>query len=158
LLAAFVSADAEANFHQGNDRSFSLEYKGARRWTFCSNFVAGTHSRWFFTRHIAKMKKGQVASSWKAKVKSTGRKGELLESIGTRLSLEPGVTTIRWEIASTLETGDDHIAGGGPNSFEDAQAELASFEIPGCGRWTFSTRRGAVIYSVSCRGSNFLLP
>jgi putative Mg2+ transporter-C (MgtC) family protein len=58
----------------------------------------------------------------KAKVKSTGRKDELLEQIVTRLSLEPGVTTIRWEIASTLEIGEDHIAGGGPNSFEDAQA------------------------------------
>lgn len=58
----------------------------------------------------------------RAKVKSTGRKDELLEQIVTRLSLEPGVTAIRWEIASTLEVGEDHIAGGGPNSFEDAQA------------------------------------
>ena len=58
----------------------------------------------------------------RAKVKSSGRKDELLEQIVTRLSLEPGVTTIRWEIASTLDVGEDHIAGGGPNSFEDAQA------------------------------------
>lgn len=38
----------------------------------------------------------------RARVKSLGRKDDLLEQIVTRLSLEPGVTTIRWEIVSDL--------------------------------------------------------
>jgi putative Mg2+ transporter-C (MgtC) family protein len=38
----------------------------------------------------------------RAHVKSRGRKDEFLEQIVTRLSLEPGVTTIRWEIVSAL--------------------------------------------------------
>ena len=36
----------------------------------------------------------------RARVKSLGRKDDLLEQIVTRLSPEPGVTTIRWEIVS----------------------------------------------------------
>jgi putative Mg2+ transporter-C (MgtC) family protein len=36
----------------------------------------------------------------RAHLKATGRHEELLEQIVTRLSLEPGVTTIRWEIVS----------------------------------------------------------
>jgi putative Mg2+ transporter-C (MgtC) family protein len=36
----------------------------------------------------------------RAHLKATGRHEELLEQIVTRLSLEPGVTTIRWEIIS----------------------------------------------------------
>jgi len=36
----------------------------------------------------------------RAHLKATGRQDQLLEQIVTRLSLEPGVTTIRWEIVS----------------------------------------------------------
>ena len=36
----------------------------------------------------------------RAHLKATGRHEELLEQIVTRLSLEPGVTTLRWEIVS----------------------------------------------------------
>ena len=41
----------------------------------------------------------------RAHVKSVGRKDDLLEPIVTRLSLEPGVTAIRWEIVSALDAG-----------------------------------------------------
>jgi len=47
----------------------------------------------------------------RANVKSIGRKDELLEQIVTRLSLEPGVTTIRWEVVSALDAGSEEIAG-----------------------------------------------
>lgn len=47
----------------------------------------------------------------RAHVKSIGRKDELLEQIVTRLSLEPGVTTIRWEILSALDAGAEGILG-----------------------------------------------
>jgi putative Mg2+ transporter-C (MgtC) family protein len=40
-----------------------------------------------------------------AHAKSIGRRDELLEQIVTRLSLEPGVTTIRWEIISASDAG-----------------------------------------------------
>lgn len=39
----------------------------------------------------------------RANVKSIGRNDALLEQIVARLSLEPGVTTIRWEVVSALE-------------------------------------------------------
>jgi putative Mg2+ transporter-C (MgtC) family protein len=58
----------------------------------------------------------------RAQLKSTGRKDEFLEQIVTRLSLEPGVTTIRWEIASALDIGEDHIVGAGPDRFDESQA------------------------------------
>lgn len=45
----------------------------------------------------------------RAQVKSMGRKDDLLERIVTRLSLEPGVTTIRWEIVSPLNGGSEEI-------------------------------------------------
>ena len=48
----------------------------------------------------------------RAQVKSVGRKDDLLEQIVTRLSLEPGVTTIRWEIVSALD-GEEGILGSG---------------------------------------------
>jgi putative Mg2+ transporter-C (MgtC) family protein len=47
----------------------------------------------------------------RAQVKSAGRKDDLLEQIVTRLSLEPGVTTIRWEVESGLEAGAEGILG-----------------------------------------------
>ena len=47
----------------------------------------------------------------KAHVKSVGRKDELLEQIVTRLSLEPGVTTIRWQVVSALDAGADGMPG-----------------------------------------------
>lgn len=43
----------------------------------------------------------------RANVKSIGRNDGLLEQIVTRLSLEPGVTTIRWEVVSALDTGSE---------------------------------------------------
>ena len=43
----------------------------------------------------------------KARLKSVGRKDELLERIVTRLSLEPSVTSIRWEIVATTGDGDE---------------------------------------------------
>jgi putative Mg2+ transporter-C (MgtC) family protein len=58
----------------------------------------------------------------RAQLKSTGRKDEFLEQIVTRLSLEPGVTTIRWEIASALDVGEDHIAGAAGNGFDETHA------------------------------------
>jgi putative Mg2+ transporter-C (MgtC) family protein len=58
----------------------------------------------------------------RAQLKSTGRKDEFLEQIVTRLSLEPGVTTIRWEIASSLDVGEDHIAGAAGNGFDETHA------------------------------------
>ena len=47
----------------------------------------------------------------KAWLKSMGRKDELLERIVTRLSLEPSVTSIRWEIVATTGDGDEDVAG-----------------------------------------------
>lgn len=47
----------------------------------------------------------------KAQVKSMGRKDNLLEQIVTRLSLEPGVTIIRWEIVSTTNGGTGELIG-----------------------------------------------
>jgi putative Mg2+ transporter-C (MgtC) family protein len=58
----------------------------------------------------------------RAQVKSTGRKDELLEQIVSRLSLEPGVTTIRWEIASALDVGEDHIERTAPDSLDESRA------------------------------------
>jgi putative Mg2+ transporter-C (MgtC) family protein len=58
----------------------------------------------------------------KAQVKSSGRKDGLLEQIVSRLSLEPGVTAIRWEIASALDVGEDHIMRAGPEGLEESQA------------------------------------
>jgi putative Mg2+ transporter-C (MgtC) family protein len=55
----------------------------------------------------------------RAQVRSTGRKDEFLEQIVTRLSLEPGVTTIRWEIASALDVGEN---GSAPTNFDESQA------------------------------------
>lgn len=46
----------------------------------------------------------------KAHVKSMGRKDNLLEQIVTRLSLEPGVTTIRWEIVSATNAGAEEMS------------------------------------------------
>ena len=57
----------------------------------------------------------------RARLRSAGRKDELLEQIVTRLSLEPGVTTIRWEIAAALDVGEDDIVGAA-NSFDRSQA------------------------------------
>jgi putative Mg2+ transporter-C (MgtC) family protein len=42
-----------------------------------------------------------------AHVKSIGRKDSVLEEIVTRLSLEPGVTKIRWEIVSGIEAAEE---------------------------------------------------
>jgi putative Mg2+ transporter-C (MgtC) family protein len=54
-----------------------------------------------------------------AHVKSTGRKDDLLEQIVTRLSLERGVTEIRWQIASALDAA---LGGnGGPAIDEDSK-------------------------------------
>jgi putative Mg2+ transporter-C (MgtC) family protein len=55
----------------------------------------------------------------RAQLKSTGRKDEFLEQIVTRLALEPGVTTIRWEIASASDVGEEHFAGAAANSFDE---------------------------------------
>jgi putative Mg2+ transporter-C (MgtC) family protein len=44
----------------------------------------------------------------RAYLKATGRKDELLEQIVTRLSLEPGVTTIQWEIVSAPGASDEN--------------------------------------------------
>lgn len=43
----------------------------------------------------------------KARLKSVGRKDELLERIVARLSLEASVTSIRWEIVATTGDGDE---------------------------------------------------
>ena len=40
----------------------------------------------------------------RGQLKTTGRKDESLEQIVTRLSLEPGVTVIRWEIISSADS------------------------------------------------------
>jgi putative Mg2+ transporter-C (MgtC) family protein len=45
----------------------------------------------------------------RANVQSIGRKDELLKQIVTRLSLEPGVTTIRWEVVSALDAELEEI-------------------------------------------------
>lgn len=47
----------------------------------------------------------------RAHVKSMGRTDNLLEQIVTRLSLEPGVTTIRWEIVAGLDGETESISG-----------------------------------------------
>lgn len=47
----------------------------------------------------------------RAHAKSVGRNDNLLEQIVTRLSLEPGVTAIRWEIVSALDSGAADNAG-----------------------------------------------
>jgi len=54
----------------------------------------------------------------RAKVKSIGRKDDLLEQIVARLSLEAGVTAIHWEIASALDGGADR----GPVIDEESKA------------------------------------
>jgi len=48
----------------------------------------------------------------RAHAKSVGRRDELLEQIVARLSLEPGVTTIRWEIISASDAGGEEIGPG----------------------------------------------
>jgi putative Mg2+ transporter-C (MgtC) family protein len=54
----------------------------------------------------------------RAHLRSMGRKDELLEQIVARLSLESGVTTIRWEIVSAL----DSVPGGvGPELDEESK-------------------------------------
>ena len=58
----------------------------------------------------------------RAHLKATGRKDELLEQIVTRLSLEPGVTTIRWEIVSALDAGEEHLVVAAPGSFDESRA------------------------------------
>jgi putative Mg2+ transporter-C (MgtC) family protein len=58
----------------------------------------------------------------RADLKATGRKDEFLEQIVTRLSLEPGVTTIRWEIAAALDVGEEHIVSTTPNDFDESRA------------------------------------
>jgi putative Mg2+ transporter-C (MgtC) family protein len=57
----------------------------------------------------------------RAHVKSMGRKDDLLEQIVTRLSLEPGVTTIRWEIVSELDAGTEGM--GEPEIDEESKGE-----------------------------------
>jgi len=47
----------------------------------------------------------------RADVKSIGRKDDLLEQTVTHLSLEPGVTAIRWEIVSALDAGAEGMVG-----------------------------------------------
>jgi putative Mg2+ transporter-C (MgtC) family protein len=60
----------------------------------------------------------------KALLKSMGRKDELLERIVTRLSLEPSVTRILWEIVATT-VGDEDAAGTTPA--HRANREIAPF-------------------------------
>jgi putative Mg2+ transporter-C (MgtC) family protein len=48
----------------------------------------------------------------RAYLRATGRQEETLEQIVTRLSLEPGVTTIRWEIAAAGSRVDPTLAAG----------------------------------------------
>lgn len=57
----------------------------------------------------------------RAHLKASGRQDELLEQIVTRLSLEPGVTTIRWEIASAVNSADG-AAGVPIQDLEELQA------------------------------------
>lgn len=57
----------------------------------------------------------------RAQVKSVGRKNQLPEQIVARLSLEPGVTSIRWEITSAVDVGEDQIVEA-PPGFEESQA------------------------------------
>jgi putative Mg2+ transporter-C (MgtC) family protein len=58
----------------------------------------------------------------RADLKATGRTDELLEQIVTRLSLEPGVTTIRWEIAGALDVGEEQIVSTTPNDSDESRA------------------------------------
>ena len=46
-----------------------------------------------------------------AYLRSMGRKDELLEQIVSRLSLEPSVTVIRWEVLSSLDSGSEGLVG-----------------------------------------------
>jgi putative Mg2+ transporter-C (MgtC) family protein len=46
----------------------------------------------------------------KAFLKAVGRKDEFLEQVVTRLSLEPSVTTISWEVAAAVDTEDASLA------------------------------------------------
>jgi putative Mg2+ transporter-C (MgtC) family protein len=57
----------------------------------------------------------------KAHLKSIGRHDDLLEQIVTRLSLEPSVTAIRWQIVSEAEAAED--AGTGPPATDDEQQQ-----------------------------------
>jgi putative Mg2+ transporter-C (MgtC) family protein len=50
----------------------------------------------------------------KARLKSMGRKDELLERIVTPLSLEPAVTSIRWEILASTSESDEDAASSTP--------------------------------------------
>jgi putative Mg2+ transporter-C (MgtC) family protein len=58
----------------------------------------------------------------RAHLKSTGRKDELLEQIVTRLSLEPGVTTIQWEIVSALDVSGENGVIPAIRDLEESQA------------------------------------
>jgi putative Mg2+ transporter-C (MgtC) family protein len=58
----------------------------------------------------------------RAHLKSTGRKNELLEQIVTRLSLEPGVTTIQWEIVSALDVSGENGVIPAIRDLEESQA------------------------------------
>jgi putative Mg2+ transporter-C (MgtC) family protein len=73
-------------------------------------------------------KEGATRVKVRAQVKSTGRKDDFLEQIVTRLSLEPGVTTIRWEIASALDVGEDHDVGARSDRFDESQTLLRAKE------------------------------
>ena len=57
----------------------------------------------------------------RAYLKATGRVDELLEQIVTRLSLEPGVTAIRWEIVSALDAPIENGLTPAVNDLDDAQ-------------------------------------
>jgi putative Mg2+ transporter-C (MgtC) family protein len=58
----------------------------------------------------------------RAHLKSIGRKDELLEQIVTRLSLEPGVTTIQWEIVSALDVGGENGVSPALHDLEGSQS------------------------------------
>ena len=58
----------------------------------------------------------------RAYLKASGRADELLEQIVTRLSLEPGVTAIRWEIVSALEVPVENGVAPAIHDLEDSQA------------------------------------
>jgi putative Mg2+ transporter-C (MgtC) family protein len=45
-----------------------------------------------------------------AKLRTVGRKDDVLEQIVTRLSLEPDVTSIRWHVISMIDTEEAEIA------------------------------------------------
>jgi putative Mg2+ transporter-C (MgtC) family protein len=54
-------------------------------------------------------------------LKSSGKQDELIEQIVTRLSLEPGVTAIRWEIVSAASASNG-VASSGTPELEGPQA------------------------------------